>query len=190
MGWLSIVDAQQNPSLAKYVFKPIISWPEITQKQISFLSNDFKNIYGLYAESTRKEIIAYKQPFLEDKLLNNSDFEFIYRTEYWMSLDSANLHLIPFLIQQVTDTTYVGLTNANDITIWERVNKKQMEHHAYSYIIDDDLFTVAGRCNWLLKKISGKDNLERVKINPTKESLEALQKQWVDWWKTLIVNVK
>jgi hypothetical protein len=92
--------------------------------------------------------------------------------------------MIPELIQTLTDTTYVGLTNANDITIWCRVKTGQLTAKSANYQIDDDIFRVCGRASWILKRLT-KNEFGVIRCDTKIEDIRAIQREWLKWLATL-----
>ena len=84
----------------------------------------------------------------------------------------------------MTNKKEVGIFNSADLIIWERVQAKQMQFYGHGGISNDDLFTVAGRANRLLTKITGED-FGHVSMYSTQEQLEKLQQAWIKWLKKL-----
>ncbi|MBK9633641.1 MAG: hypothetical protein IPO64_03755 [Bacteroidetes bacterium] len=183
---IHVAEAKTGDSLPAYL--PEASLPSPTAKTIAFLKKDYWNVYGIspYAENVRKEIKTYTAPFILNKIDNHPSFDYLFRASYWLVLDSNYQRIIPELIKRITDTTYVGLTDANDVVIWERVKTGEMKRNGIAFYVDDDLYIVAGRADWLLRRISGLDN-GRVKMNPAMADLKALQQKWLAWYKTLLI---
>ena len=130
------------------------------------------------------------KPFLATKLMPvefrkqirtvNDEFKFA----YGMRIDST---MIPELIKDLSDTTYIGLTNANDVNIWCRVKTGQMKQNSLNYQIDDDIFKVCGRASWILKRLS-KNEFGNIRCATKYEDILAIQKQWQKWLSTLKVK--
>ena len=49
----------------------------------------------------------------------------------------------------------VGLTNSADVIIWERIESGELKFYGHGWVIEDDLFSVAGRASWPLKELTG-----------------------------------
>lgn len=171
------------------VFLPESELPSQTAKTINLLKKDYWNLYGIspFAEAIRKEIKTYKPAFILDKIDHEPSFDYLFRTSYWLVLDSNYQKIIPELINRITDTSYVGLTDADDVVIWERVKTGEMKRNGIAFYVDDDLYIVAGRANWLLRRISGLDN-GRVNIHPNPADLKIIKEKWMNWYKSLFMT--
>jgi hypothetical protein len=64
--------------------------------------------------------------------------------------------------------------------IWDRILAGQMKTYGHGGVSRDDLFTVSGRANRLLTKITGED-FKHVSMYSTPEELKALQDKWIKW---------
>lgn len=144
--------------------------------------------YGMRQEPVMDSIKNYTYQDIQKFIYQTKDYEYLFRVPFWTALDSINYsQLIPELISKLTDTTYVGLTNANDVTIWSRVKSGDLKPNPLNYQIDDDVFTVAGRASWLLKRLS-KNEFGIIKPSQSEKELIAIQKLWQKWLKTLVVK--
>lgn len=88
--------------------------------------------------------------------------------------------LIKGLIEQLTDKTTVKLQFTNRLIIWERITSGDILFEGKGMQIDDDLFSVAGRANFLLRNITG-FNFGLVGIHTTATELAALKAKWSDY---------
>lgn len=120
----------------------------------------------------------YSTAFILDKIDNDSNYHYIFLAEYWIAFHYADI--IPALIKRVTNKKEVGLANSADLIIWERVQAKQMKFYGHGGISNDDLFTIAGRANSLLTKITG-ENFGHVSMYSTQGQLKYLQEKWIEW---------
>lgn len=60
--------------------------------------------------------------------------------------------LLPQLADLVTDRRYVGLEHTFDLFIPVRAGLGDIEDHGHGTTVQDDLFIVAGRANWILEE--------------------------------------
>jgi hypothetical protein len=88
--------------------------------------------------------------------------------------------LINGLIQQLGDKTSVKLQYTSRLIIWERIITGEILFEGKGMQIDDDLFSVAGRANFILRNITN-NNFGLVDMTPTTEELTALQQKWTDY---------
>lgn len=158
------------------------------KKQINLVNKEFQVAYGMRLDSTMRDIRNYKPEQIDQFLYKNKDYEYIFRIPFWIAMDSARYaKYIPELILKLTDTTYIGLTNASDVTIWARLKTGQMTHNPLNYQIDDDIYTVAGRASWILKRLS-KNEFGIIKPGLKEKELLTIQKQWIKWLNTLVIQ--
>ncbi len=133
----------------------------------------FKNDRGKIKNQLKESVIA--------ELKQNIDYENIVRAEYWLAF---NFKVgVPELIKLVTDDKEIGLKNYRDLIILERVESGDMNLD-HGNLINDDIFKISGRANYLLKEITGQD-FGNVTMKSTKKELQELQKKWIDWMKSL-----
>jgi len=181
----SSVFAQKNTN------KPFLAtklMPVEFRKQIRTVNDEFKFAYGMRIDSTMRDIRNYKIDEIRKFIHVGTDYEKIFRCPFWIAMDSARYcTMIPELIKDLSDTTYIGLTNANDVNIWCRVKTGQMKQNSLNYQIDDDIFKVCGRASWILKRLS-KNEFGNIRCATKYEDILAIQKQWQKWLSTLKVK--
>jgi hypothetical protein len=124
----------------------------------------------------------YTVQFMLDKIDSDSNYDYVFLAEYWIVFHYKDM--IPQLIKRITNKKEVGLINTADLIIWERIESGHLEFYGHGGVSDDDLFTVAGRANLLLKDITG-ENFGNVGIKSSREFLIKLQSKWVKWIKAL-----
>jgi hypothetical protein len=78
---------------------------------------------------------------------------------------------------QITDRTSAKLQQTRRLIIWERITSGGILFAGKGMQIDDDLFTVGGHANWVLRTVA-KKNFGFVTPASTKESLAELQSKW------------
>lgn len=133
-------------------------------------------------EQTFNEAKLVKVDDILKKNLNVSTWGDTYLLAVGASANKENKTLLNGLVAQLTDTTKVNLKDTNRLIIWERIKSGEILFEGKGFQINDDLFTVAGRANWILRNLSRK-NLGYVKSNSTPEELTALQQKWTRWIK-------
>lgn len=116
------------------------------------------------------------------RLDNDSNYYYLFIGEYWQAFHYNKV--VPELIKRITNKKEIGLMNTADLIIWERVDAGDMIFYGHGGIVSDDLFTVAGRANCLLKKITG-ENYGNVSMYSTEEDLKKLQNHWIAWLKKI-----
>jgi hypothetical protein len=164
--------------------------PITMQKQMKQLRLEFNGIYMPKIDSSEAIRVRGIGKNEALKLIDNEkNFDKLFPVTYWQAVDSNYMEFIPFLIDRITNTTLIGLNQADDILIWERLTEKQKAWIGYAYIINDDLYQIAGRANFLLKKISG-ENFGDIRIKNNPEKLLELKEKWKKWYKSVQTNLK
>lgn len=175
----SFAQATQKPFLA------IQLMPAEFQKQIKTVNSECRIAYGMRKDNALNEITNYKPDEIRRFIYNEQDYEKLFRCPFWLAMDSTRYcTFIPELINALTDTTYIGLTNAFDVTIWCRVKTGQLKENTYNYQIDDDVFKVCGRANWILKRLT-KNEFGNIRCDTKMENILAIQSKWMKWLNTL-----
>lgn len=106
-------------------------------------------------------------------------------TEVYLLLVAANEkkeEILPRLIQQLKDTSQTNLVNTSRLIIWERITNGDILFEGKGMQINDDLFTVAGRANWILRTLTEKD-FGYVKFQTPIDKLKELSIKWENWIK-------
>jgi hypothetical protein len=129
-----------------------------------------------------KEIRNFTPAYMLEKIDTSPDYNDLYIAEYWIAYNYQAM--IPELIKRVSNNTEIGLVESMDLVIPERVASGQMADYPNGQICEDDLFSVAGRANRLLKVITGED-FGDVSMKSSPFALKDLQNKWVEWFKTL-----
>lgn len=88
--------------------------------------------------------------------------------------------LLKGLISQITNKAKVELKATSKLIIWERITSGEIQFEGKGYQVSDDLFTVAGRSNWMLRNLT-KKNFGYIKANTSEEELAKLQQKWTRW---------
>lgn len=148
------------------------------KKAIREQAEEYNRLFSRDSSTTKH----YPVSFILDKIDNDSEYQYIFLAEYWIAFHYSDI--IPELIKWVTNKKEVGLVNSADLIIWERIQARQMRFYGHGGLSYDDLFTIAGRANWLLTQITGEE-FGHVSMYSKQEQLEALQKKWMKWLKTL-----
>jgi hypothetical protein len=162
--------------------------PAEFQKQLKTVNSEFKFAYGMLLDSTMRDIRNYSFDTIHKFIYKETDYEKIFRCPFWLAMDSTRFcKFIPELINALTDTTYIGLTNANDVTIWCRVKAGQLKQNSLNYQIDDDIFRVCGRASWILKRLT-KNEYGIIRCDTKMDDIKAIQKLWWKWLKTLKIK--
>ena len=121
----------------------------------------------------------YTPSFILNKIDVDDNYRYIFAAKYWIAYHYKEM--IPPLIRRITNKKEVGLKNTNDLIIWKRIDVGDLKYYGEGGIVSDDLFTVAGRANHLLKEITGQEGFGTVSMYSSRHDLVELQKKWVDW---------
>jgi len=78
---------------------------------------------------------------------------------------------------QLTDATMKRLDLTSRLIQWERVRAGELIFPGRGFVVFDDVFTVAGRANWILRTVTEK-NFGFVKPGATEDELARLQRTW------------
>jgi hypothetical protein len=103
---------------------------------------------------------------------------------YYLAI-GANAHradktLMAGLIEQLGDTTEQKLTHTSRLIVWERIASGDILFEGKGLQISDDVFTVAGRANWLLRTITER-NFGYVTPRTSKADVRQIQARWRQW---------
>src|SRR5262245_10368153 len=141
----------------------------------------------LLAWSSRDVSGVTEQSFNAAKQLNaeqiqKKNLEVTTWADAFLLMVAANQHkddktLLKRLVSQVIDKTKVDLKFTNRLIIWERITTGEIQFEGKGYQVSDDLFTVAGRANWMLRNLT-KKNFGFVKSNTSESDLNNLQQKW------------
>lgn len=178
--------AQNDNSEKPFLPKKLL--PIAFKNQLSSVNREFIVAYNMRFDSSARDVRNYNIDQIRNFIYKEKDYEYVFRCPFWIAMDSARyVQMIPELIKAITDETYVGLTNAGDVTIWARVKTGELKQNSLNYQIDDDIFRVCGRANWILKRLS-KNEFGNIRIETPMKDLIEIQKKWVKWLNTLKVK--
>ena len=175
---LITISTEAQISSDKLEFPKLEKLPDSFQKSVD---NQIKEYYRLFKKDS-STTNHYTVSFILDKIDSDSNYRYVFLAEFWSVFHYQDM--IPELIERITDKTEIGLTNSADLIIWERVQAKQMQFWGHGGVSNDDLFTIAGRANRILTKVTGQ-NFGNVSMYSTKDQLTTLQKSWKMWLKEL-----
>ncbi len=116
--------------------------------------------------------------FILEKIDHDPDFQHFKVVQYWAALHYQEL--IPELIFRLTQTREVGLLHAQGVIIWDRVDQGDLVLDGPGAEVPDDLFTVAGRANYLLKNLTG-ENFGPFPMGTSEKEAFHLRDRWVSW---------
>lgn len=143
--------------------------------------NKYKNIHYKYSDSTSSLIINEHESFIFHKLENEKEYTSLGDVKYWVVFNYKTG--IQELIKRITNTKEVGLEGSYNLVINYRVENGDMVLEP-GEVIDEDLFRVYGRANYLLKEITGEDFGSADMLSSDNE-LSNLQRKWIRWYNRL-----
>jgi hypothetical protein len=117
---------------------------------------------------------------IQKKTLGVTSWADVYLLMVAASQHKDDKTLLKGLASQVSNKTKVDLKSTNRLIIWERITTGEIQFEGKGYQASDDLFTVAGRANWILRNLTRK-TFGYVKPNTSEEELSKLQQKWVRW---------
>lgn len=97
----------------------------------------------------------------------------------------------PELIKRLTDSTNVGLEHYTDLNVVGRdeFNKGNpiSTGQKPGIVINEDIFTIAGRASWILNSITG-ETFSSVRKGYNQQKLKNIEESWMIWIKELKRN--
>ncbi len=136
-------------------------------------------------ENYTKEMYDKAQTLTPSELLTKN-----INDEYWSEVfltlnTSLNHHskdteYLKSLANQITNKKETKLKGTSRLIIWDRIITGDILFEGKGLVINNDLFTVAGRANQLLQNSTNK-NFGLVTINSTSSDLEVLKNKWLDF---------
>src|SRR5690554_607329 len=91
----------------------------------------------------------------------------------------TNKELLLGFAEQITDTTTTKLKGTSRLIIWDRILTKDIIFEGKGIVVENDLFTVAGRANQILQSALGK-NFGYVTIDTDYKALQKLREKWIN----------
>ncbi|GGF04126.1 hypothetical protein SAMN05443634_10264 [Chishuiella changwenlii] len=143
-------------------------------------------------ENYTKEMYDEAQKLSPSELLEKN-LNDQYWSEVFLTLNasvnnySKDVNYLQSLTEQLTNKTETKLKGTSRLIIWDRISNGDIIFEGKGLIIDNDLFTVAGRANQILQNLTSK-NFGNVSINSTEKELEILKINWKDYLKGKSVN--
>ena len=129
----------------------------------------------------REAILAWDQDYVIEQITRGDDYRVLRNIRFWCAYNGRTI--IPPLIDLLTDPTVVGLRNSADLIIFERIESGDLKFYGHGRIVEDDIFSIAGRASWYLNSIAGK-KFGHVGVDPQAEDLIAVQSKWETWWRS------
>jgi len=101
----------------------------------------------------------------------------VYEVALGANANKGSKRLLDGLVAQLADTTETKLTKTSRLIVWERITSGDVLFEGKGLQVDDDLFLVAGRANWVLRSVLEK-NLGVVRASSSRQELMELQGRW------------
>lgn len=148
-----------------YSQKILLSWnPSNIEKYTKELYDDAQKL-------SSKELI--------DKNLKDEYWgEFFITLQAFINRYSKETDFLESLANQLTNKTETKLKGTSRLIIWDRIISGDIIFEGKGLILDNDIFTVAGRANQILQNLT-KKNFGFVTINSTDGELEILKEKWL-----------
>jgi hypothetical protein len=100
-----------------------------------------------------------------------------YEVALGANANKGSKRLLDGLVAQLSDATETKLAKTSRLIVWERITSGDVLFEGKGLQVDDDLFLVAGRANWVLRSILEK-NLGVVRASSSRQELMELQGRW------------
>lgn len=177
-------DSLINLKLDDYMSKNPVDIDDLTippqeflpQKMLKAIKRQKSEFERLFKDD--KSVLSYTPQFIFDKIDSSANYEYLWEASYLIAFHYERM--MKELIMRVTNQKYIGLTNTTDLIIHERNEVGDLESYGHGYKVDDDLFTVAGRANYLLRSVTGEE-FGYVSMYSTPSYLKRLQNRWIHW---------
>ncbi|MCS7077229.1 MAG: hypothetical protein NZ455_11000 [Bacteroidia bacterium] len=144
------------------------------------VQKDIKNFSPYQYENAK----SWTSKQIATMLENNTTWSQLFFLSYGARhrYNSGDTSIIKELIQLVQKNRVIPMTETYKLIIWERIANGDMVFEGRGIIVDDDLFNVAGKANWILRYIYGV-RFGLVKINSTQFALDELARRWTELYK-------
>jgi hypothetical protein len=152
------------------------------------LPNQFKKpVNWLKADENRKGVMGdwYVRPFPKDFTIE--DALALIDTTTDMSFGAAKSWCIknyrqafPYLVARLSDKRKIGLNHTADLIIWDRIGSGDLKFYGHGGVIEEDVFTIAGRASWILNELTG-EKFAVVHGNLTAEQAVQFKQLWIEY---------
>lgn len=90
---------------------------------------------------------------------------------------AGNAEFLAQVAEQLTDSTLTRLESTYRLIQWDRIRSGDLVFPGRGFVVYDDVFTVAGRANWILRTVT-ETSFGYVKPDSTAEQLAELKRTW------------
>jgi hypothetical protein len=171
-------------------------------------SQEIKSDSNEYFTLTDTNLIKYKLPLKfekpdkwKDNILKEETFKGDYSSDLWLdgvlwSIDSVSCFVnlrnakswciknydiaFPYLILRLTVKKKVGLKCIFDLIIDCRLSSGDLNDYGHGGVIQEDIFTIAGRASWILNEITGED-FAVIRCDMSKKESESYKNKWIEY---------
>jgi len=161
--------------------------------QISFSQKVLTSWSQQNIENYTKEMYDEAQKLTSSELLSKN-LNDSYWSEVFLTLNaSINRHskdtlYLKELASQITNKKETALKGTSRLIIWDRIISGDIIFEGKGLVIDNDLFSVAGRANQILQNLTTK-SFGYVALNSTDKELEELKNKWINYLSNNSVEV-
>lgn len=144
------------------------------------VQKDIKNFSPYQYENAK----SWNSKQIANMLENNTTWAQLFFLSYGARhrYNQGDTTIIKELIRLVRKNKVVPMTETYKLIIWERIYNGDMVFEGRGIIVDDDVFNVAGKANWILRYIYGV-RFGLVKMNSTQFALDELARKWTELYK-------
>lgn len=121
---------------------------------------------------------SWTPEFIDQKIVTVDNWPEVYLLMVASSKQKDSV--IDLLINHLTNLKETKLALTSRLIIWDRIITKDIFFEGKGLQIGDDLFTLAGRANWILRNLT-KQHFGLVTPASTKQSMQELQAKWKKW---------
>ena len=112
-----------------------------------------------------------------DRVRSAHDWATAYEGLLAASSHTSDKDLLKRLVAEVSNPAEPGLSDTSRLIIWQRITSDDIIFEGRGLVVEDDLFRVAGRANWILRTLLHK-TFGFVKPTSTQAELDTLRRKW------------
>lgn len=115
-----------------------------------------------------------------DRLRGAGDWATAYEALLGASSRADDKELLGRIVAEISNPAQGSLTGTARLIVWDRVRSGEILFEGKGLVVEDDLFRVAGRANWILRTLLEK-NFGYVRPSSTQQELDDLRQIWVSF---------
>ena len=159
--------------LLTFICNTLYSQKLLTSWSQQNIENYTKEMYDDAQKLTASELLS--------KNLNDKSWSAVFLTlNASINNYKTDKNYLQSLANQLTNKTETKLEGTSRLIIWDRIINKDITFEGKGLVIDNDLYTVAGRANQILQNLTSK-NFGNVTISSTEKELETLKINWLNY---------